>query len=142
MNIRNLIILGVLISTPILKIWILKLFAVMDDFLDYDHYATQRQKYTDPFREELREERYYAAENYKSTLRDMLRNGDYRRYIELHRAACEWDYILVYNTILDYYGDIDGQITIIDGKVQRPQNEDEGTISHFRNNIEEYISGR
>ena len=176
MEIKNLqyflIPFAVIVLFPLWRYLLITWCDFIDEFLDLDYYTSQRAKYKDPYRDELREERKYVAENYDEIIKEMRTN----KYNTVDIANLSWamwkdDYITAYNIMMDYLGEMDN-IYIKDGKIygaisrkvngkyqpiprqkmeeeiqeeeiQEEEIQEEVKTNKYRNNIDEYLkSGR
>ena len=82
------------------------------DFFYLDNYANLWDKYHDPFRFKSQNERSWAYANYKEYFNRAWKEKDFRLMIALRRAKRDYDYITLYNLMIDMDGDLDGQIIV------------------------------
>lgn len=64
--------------------------------LNLDGYRSLWDKYHDDFREDFREERYYAYNNYRYYMNLCLQRLDFKTMIRLRKAKRDQDYIELY----------------------------------------------
>lgn len=77
-----------------------------------DGYKSLWDKYHDPYREIYQKERHWAYENYKEYFRRAFRAHDFTTCMILRKAKRQWDYITLYNIMVDMDNDLDAIITI------------------------------
>lgn len=114
-TLNNLFGAGWVIAIVILAIFVIDLlsgrywfFRAMD-LIDLDHYSTLWDKYSDPDRNEFRQERHEAYDNYSQYLREMLVARDWCTAKKFRRAKGTWDYITLYYMERAWDGDIEAK---------------------------------
>ena len=96
--------IDLIIGSPI----ILQLFS----FLDCTYYPNLWVKYHDPYRRRYKVEREYAYSYYKEYLSEAWAAHDFQQVRALKGAKRDWDYIQLYNLMMDWDGNIDDEITL------------------------------
>ena len=86
------------------------LFKIMCIF-DLDGYPNLIAKYKDPYRDQYREQRTWAYDNYKEYLKEARMNKDRDTFKVLKDTYKTKDYISLYNIMVDMDGDLDAIIT-------------------------------
>ena len=77
---------------------------------DLDQYKSLLAKYRDPHREEFRCEREWAYANYKEYMHRARQEHNFQQMKNLRKAKRAGDYIWLYNLMIDWDGDEEGQI--------------------------------
>lgn len=86
------------------------LFIQMVNLMDCTNYPNLIAKYRDENRIKYADARNYAYTYYKEYIQEAWHERDFTQLLALKRARKAWDYIQLYNLMLDWDGDIENQI--------------------------------
>lgn len=86
-----------------IALWLMDIFYL-------DGYKTLWAKYHDKNRERYRYEREWAYANYGEYIHRAWQKHNFRQMMNLRRAKRSGDYIWLYNLMIDWDGDEEGQI--------------------------------
>ena len=82
------------------------------DLLYLDGYKSLWDKFHDPYREQWKEQRHWVYAHYKEYMGYMFKAHAFQYMLAMRRAKAIGDYVSLYNIMIDWDGDLDGQLIV------------------------------